>query len=136
MGLRIRCISTSLIAENLWHSDLIDVADAGIMVVSLEGDGQGSHAIGFRDGIMHVSDPILVSQLYASAEVVEVWFCKADAAVAIVRAIHRQDTPQTPVSIHENTSMTHKEIENLKARLVNEIMSSLSAQLGAGQVYG
>ena len=81
-----------------YASDLIHVADSGIIAVRLEGDGQGNHAIGFRDGKMHV--------------------------------------PETPVSIREDTPMTEAELEGLKTRLVNEIMGSLSAQLGIGQVYG
>ena len=103
--------------------------------MSLEGDGHGSHAVGFWDGKMCVPDPIIVSQLYASAVVTDVWFSKSNAEVAIARAIKRQ-TSQTPMSIREDTPMTSAELEALKTRLVNEIMSSLSAQLGIEQVTG
>ena len=107
-------------------SELIHVADSGIIAVRLDDDGQGSHAIGFRDGKMHVPDPILVSQLYASAVGTDVWFSKSNAEVATARAIKRQAS-QTPVSIREDTPMTEAELEGLKTRLVNEIMGSLSA---------
>ena len=115
--------------ENFWNSDVIDISDSGIIRVSLEGDGLGgSHVIGFRDGRMYVPDPILVSQFYASAAVTEAWFKKASDAVAMARAIKRQTSSQVQV-VHEQT-LTEVELEALKGRLVNEILSNLSSQLG------
>ena len=66
--------------------------------VSLEGDGEGNHAIGSRDGKMHVPDPILVSQLYASAVVTDVYLRKSNDDTAIARAIKRQ-TSKTSVQL-------------------------------------
>ena len=115
--------------ENFWNSDVIDISDSGIIRVCLEGDGLGgSHVIGFRDGRMYVPDPILVSQFYASAAVTEVWFKKASDSVAMARAIKRQTSSQVQV-VHEQT-LTEVELEALKGRLVNEILSNLSSQLG------
>ena len=84
---------------------------------------------------MHVAAPVLVSQLHASAEVVDVYFRKTSDTAAIARAIQSQ-APQNPVSIREDTPMTEVELEELRGALVNEIMSSLAAQLGIVPVYG
>ena len=73
---------------------------------------------------MHVADPILTSQLYASAEVVGVFFHKTSDKAAIARLVGNQAT-QTPVAIHER-ALTEVELEALKGALVNEIMSSLA----------
>ena len=110
--------------EDLWHSDFIAVGDAGVILAA--GDaGVANHAVGFREGKMYVSDPILTSQLYASAPVMGVFFRKTTETAAIARVIQSQTT-QTPVSIHERI-MTQVELEALKGALVNEIMSSLAA---------
>ena len=121
--------------EGLWHSDLISVTDAGVLVLATGGDRVGNHSIGFRDAKMYVSDPILVSQLFSSSEVIGVYLRKSNDATAIARAIKRQAS-QTPVSIREDTPMTHEDLENLKARLVNEIISNIASQLGVQQVLG
>ena len=109
--------------EDLWHSDFIAVGDAGVIMVAGEGDGVASHAVGFREGRMHVADPILTSQLYASAEVVGVYFHKTSDTAAIARLVGNQAT-QTPVAIHER-ALTEVELEALQAALVQEIMASL-----------
>ena len=121
--------------EELWHSNFIAVGDAGVILVAGEGDGIANHAVGFREGKMHVADPVLLSQLYASAEVTDVYFRKTTDTAAIARAIQRQVT-QTPVSIREVAPMTEAELEALRAALVNEIMSSLATQLGVVPVHG
>ena len=128
-------IEDGITLESLWHSDLISVSDAGVIMLAGEGDGRGNHAIGFRGGRMIVSDPILAAQLYASAEVMGVYLRKSNDAASIARAIKRQAS-QTPVSIREDTPMTHEDLENLKARLVNEIISNIASQLGVQQVLG
>ena len=112
--------------EDLWHSDFIAVCDAGVILVAGEGDGVANHAVGFREGKMHVADPILTSQLYASAEVKNVYFCKTTDTAAIARVVGNQVT-QTPVSIREDSPMTEAELEALQAALVTEIMASLAA---------
>ena len=115
--------------ETFWNSDVIDIGDSGIIRVALEGDGLGgSHVIGFRDGRMYVPDPILVSQYYASAAVTEAWFKKASDVVAMARAIKRQTSSQVQF-VHEQT-LTEADLEALKGRLVNEILSNLSSELG------
>ena len=114
----------SVSLEDLWHSDFIAVEDAGVIMVAGEGDGIANHAVGFRDGKMHVADPVLTSQLYASAEVRGVYFHKTSDTAAIARLVGNQAT-QTPVAIHERI-MTEVELEALKGALVNEIMSSLA----------
>ena len=101
--------------EDLWHSDFIAVGDAGVIMVAGEGDGVASHAVGFREGRMHVADPILTSQLYASAEVVGVYFHKTSDTAAIARLVGNQAT-QTPVVVHERI-MTEVELEALQAAL-------------------
>ena len=119
--------------ENFWNSDVIDISDSGIIRVCLEGDGLGgSHVIGFRDGRMYVPDPILVSQYYASAAVTEAWFKKASDEVAMARAIKRQTSSQVQV-VHEQT-LTEADLEALKGRLVNEILSNLASQLGVESI--
>ena len=131
-------VADGITLEGLWHSDLISVSDTSVFILATEGDGIGNHAIGFRDGKMHVSDPVLASQLFASSEVIGVYLRKSSDATAIARAILRQATTRTPVpvAIRENTPMTAVELEALKTSLVNEIMTSLSAQLGVQQVFG
>ena len=74
---------------------------------------------------MYVDDPVLFSQLHASAEVVSVYFRKTTDTATIARLVGNQVT-QTPVSIHERI-MTEAELEALKMALVQEIMSSLAA---------
>ena len=128
-------VEDGITLESLWHSDLIGVSDAGVIMIAGDGDGHGNHGIGFRDGKMIVSDPILTAQLYASAEVMGVYLRKSNDAASIARAIKRQAS-QTPVSIREDTPMTHEDLENLKARLVNEIISNIASQLGVQQVLG
>ena len=110
--------------EDLWHSDFIAVGDAGVIMVAGEGDGVASHAVGFREGRMHVADPILTSQLYASAEVRGVYFHKTSDTAAIARLVGNQAT-QTPVVVHERI-MTESELEALQTALVNEVMASLA----------
>ena len=113
----------SVSLEELWHSDFIAVGDAGIILAA--GDaGVANHAVGFREGKMYVADPVLTSQLYASAEVVGVYFHKTSDTAAIARLVGNQAT-QTPVAIHERI-MTEVKLEALKGALVNEIMSSLA----------
>ena len=128
-------VDDGITLEALWNSDLISVTDAGVLVLATGGDRVGNHSIGFRDAKMYVSDPILVSQLFASSEVIGVYLRKSNDATAIARAIKRQAS-QTPVSIREDTPMTHEDLENLKARLVNEIISNIASQLGVQQVLG
>ena len=100
--------------EELWHSDFIAVGDAGVILAA--GDaGVANHAVGFREGKMYVADPILTSQLYASAPVMGVFFRKTTETAAIARVIQSQTT-QTPVSIHERI-MTKPELEALQAVL-------------------
>ena len=111
--------------EDLWHSDFIAVGDAGVIMVAGEGDGVASHAVGFREGRMHVADPILTSQLYASAEVVGVFFHKTSDTAAIARLVGNQAT-HAPVAIHER-ALTEVELEALQVALVNEVMASLAA---------
>ena len=125
-------VSTGIPLEGLWHSDLISVSDAGVFILATEGDGMGDHAIGFRDGKMHVSDPILASQIFASSEVLGVYKRQSQDAAAIANAILRQATTRTPAPapIHESIPTSQAELEALKTSLVNEIMTSLSAQLG------
>ena len=129
-------VADGITLEGLWHSDLISVSDAGVFILATEGDGMGNHAIGFRDAKMHVSDPVLVSQIFASSEVIGVYLRKSNDATAIARTVQRQAAARTPVPapIHENTPMTAAELEALKTSLVNEIMGSLSAQLGVSTV--
>ena len=109
--------------EDLWHSDFIAVGDAGVIMVAGE-DSVANHAVGFREGAMHVADPILTSQLYASAPVMGVFFRKTTETAAIARVIQSQTT-QTPVSIHER-ALTEAELEALQTALVNEVMASLA----------
>ena len=122
-------VDSGVSLESFWNSDVIDVKDSGVITVSLE--GEGLHAIGFREGRMYVPDPIVVSQLYASAEVQDVWFNTSDASVAMARAL--KQAPQTPESIRED--LTLADLEALETRLVNEIVSSISAQLGIENIH-
>ena len=119
--------------EGLWHSEFIAVGDAGVILVAAEGDGIANHAVGFREGTMYVSDPILTTQLYASAEVVGVYFRKTTDTATIARLVGNQAT-QTPVSVHERI-MTEAELEALKTALVNEILSALSARFGVESIH-
>ena len=125
-------MSPGIVLEGLWHSDLISVSDAGVFILATEGDSIGNHAIGFRDGKMHVSDPVLASQLFASSEVLGVYKRQSQDATVIANAIMRQATTRTPAPapIHESIPTSQAELEALKTSLVNEIMTSLSAQLG------
>ena len=83
---------------------------------------------------MHVADPVLVSQLYASAEVIDVYFRKTTDTAAVARAIQRRVT-QAPVQIHEVAPMTAAELEALDASLVTEVMSALSARFAVGSIH-
>ena len=107
--------------ENFWNSDKINVKDSGVITVSHAGDT--THAIGFRNGKMYVPDPLTVAQLYASSEVQSVYFNTSDTEVAMARAVKLR-APATPVSIHEDV-----DLEALKERIIQRIMSNLSEQL-------
>ena len=116
--LEIPTPGTSL--ERLWHSDMIDREDAGIICVDTP--GEGSHAVGVRNGKIYAHTPAFFVQRHASSEVTGVFFRAGHHRAAIERAV-RKANPVEPV--HEEQSV---DVDKLVQEITAKVMNHLQVQ--------